>query len=251
MKPSIFNREIDTNKLVAIIIENTKKFEELEPRGYIYRISRELIESKWDNDWGITEAICILLHVWNGAFYRYGFFDIDRLKDWITKNKSILNELKDNEITIDRIKETKYALVVKKVFDELIEVTKIKNPNKKHTSKFLRTPVGVAKTLHLLLPNLFPLWDDAIAKGMKTVWNSKKQNYSEKYLECCLKTLNLKNKIMENQGVQKLVKDGKSALKIIDELNYIYFTKEKKKGGEYKIYPELNNNEVGYIESVK
>lgn len=32
-------------------------------------------------------------------------------------------------------------------------------------SKGRRSPVGVAKTLHLLAPKFFPLWDEEIAKA--------------------------------------------------------------------------------------
>ncbi len=243
--------QVDKINIDKKIVENNKKFEELEPRGYIYKTSRNLIESKWDNDWEITEAISILLHIWNGAFYRYGFFKIDKLKEWITKNKEVLNELKNKKITIDNVMEVNYAILIKKIFDELIEVTKITNPKKNAKSKYLRTPVGVAKTLHLLVPELFPLWDDAIAKGMGVIWNSGKHNYSEKYLECCIKTLNFKNKIKEKRVIRELVKNDKGILKIIDEFNYILFTKEEKHDTKRLIYPRLTEEEIEYIVSIK
>ena len=233
-----------TEKLIEQILKNVDRFENDEPRGYIYRISRNLIESNWNNNRELTEAICVLLHVWNGAFYRYGFFDISRLEKWITKNKNILNRLKNKKITIDNIMERKYALLVKNIFDELIKVIKIKNSKKK-------TPVGVAKTLHLLMPEFFPLWDNAIAKGMGVMWNYKKRNYSQKYLECCVKTFNFKNKIKENRDIKKLANGDKGILKIIDEFNYMKFTKDKKKDKKHKIYLKLTTEEINYIRSIQ
>lgn len=238
---------MDDNELAELVIEKSNEFEPLEPRGYIYRISRELIESKWNNDQEVTEAICLLLHIWNNAFYRFGFFEINDFIEWVKNKKPILNELKRDNIEIDKIHERKYTLLSKELFDGLLEIVKIPNPKDK--GKFRRTPVGVAKALHLLLPKFFPLWDDAIARGMGVMWSSQSQNSSEKYLECFFKTLNLKRRIENNINIKKLVSNQKGILKIIDEFNFIYFTKEKN-GKNKEVYPDLLKEQKDHIKSI-
>jgi hypothetical protein len=74
--------------------------------------------------------------------------------------------------------------------------------------------VGASKTLHLLAPNFFPLWDNAIAKHYKTSI-SKQGSNSEHYWQ-----------FMNIARRQFLGLKGKCSniLKHIDEYNYCKFT---------------------------
>lgn len=44
----------------------------------------------------------------------------------------------------------------------------------------MKSPVAVAKALHLLAPHFFPLWDGRIAKSYKCYYNV--DNAAEKYI---------------------------------------------------------------------
>ncbi len=83
-----------------------------------------------------------------------------------------------------------------------------------------KSPVAVAKALHLLAPNFFPLWDDRIAKAYGCYYNN---DPAEKYVQF----MKLMKEFVEN------IKDyidfsdylNKTLLKLIDEYNYSKYTK--------------------------
>ena len=67
-----------------------------------------------------------------------------------------------------------------------------------------KSPVAVAKALHLLAPNFFPLWDNKIAGAYGCYFNN---NSAEKYVSFC-KTMEdtsgaLKKYIRKGQSLDK------------------------------------------------
>jgi hypothetical protein len=77
--------------------------------------------------------------------------------------------------------------------------------------------VAVAKTLHLLAPAFFPLWDDAIAKAYGCYYSEAP---AEAYIRFCRIIRGLATSLV---GV---VSGPKTLLKQIDEYNYAKFTQE-------------------------
>jgi hypothetical protein len=96
------------------------------------------------------------------------------------------------------------------LFNALLEALSISSGK----SSGRKSPVSVAKALHLLAPGYFPLWDDKIARAYNCYYNTLP---AEKYYEFCQKMKRLceKYKFPQNE----------SPLKIIDEYNYAKYTK--------------------------
>lgn len=87
-------------------------------------------------------------------------------------------------------------------------------------SKGRRSPVGVAKTLHLLAPAFFPLWDLKIAIAYRCRYSA---DPAGKYLAFMRMQQSIVSTLEET--IESL-SDGKSPLKVLDEYNYAKFTKE-------------------------
>jgi len=80
-----------------------------------------------------------------------------------------------------------------------------------------KSHVAVAKTLHLLAPNFFPIWGEMIAKKYECYYN---KNPAEKYILFCKKM-----KEMVKDVKDYISNNEKSILKLIDEYNYSKYTK--------------------------
>lgn len=79
-----------------------------------------------------------------------------------------------------------------------------------------RSPVSVTKTLHLLAPSFFPLWDDKIARAYECYYN---ENPAEKYVSFCKIT-----KIIADKVKNYIDKSDRTHIKLIDEYNYSKYT---------------------------
>lgn len=93
-------------------------------------------------------------------------------------------------------------------------------------------PTGTSKVLHLINPELFPMWDQKIAEAYGIKPNQRTGDNYVKFMEKIQNILKkLINKINKNNpqlAIQKIKSStfqGKySLLKIIDEYNYMKFT---------------------------
>jgi hypothetical protein len=103
---------------------------------------------------------------------------------------------------------------VESLFSAFLDALKIAEGKSEGT----RSPVAVAKALHLLAPAFFPLWDDKIAKEYKCRYAV---NPGKKYLDFIAIS-----KDMAEQVQGRVPTGGASVLKVIDEYNYAKFTKQ-------------------------
>lgn len=89
-----------------------------------------------------------------------------------------------------------------------------------------KSPVAVAKALHILAPEFFPLWDNAIAKAYGCHWNSSEESVV-RYIDFISKVkqllvnIDLDTKTWILEGCP----DNNNLLKILDEFNYVRYTK--------------------------
>lgn len=198
-------------EVMTLLDENDKN-------EFIYDISKEKIDWLYENkpiNFNIlAKTVRLFLNNWNISFYRYGKMDLLDLKECIRnnhkdivffRNKDILN-FSNNDFT-----------KAKNLFDKFLNSTKI---SVKEKSRF--SPVSVAKTLHLLAPDSFIPWDNAIAKGYyhngkKCYWYHS-SNASNKYvgflIEIRIQVLKL-GKILKNLSDEY----DKNVLRIIDIYN--------------------------------
>jgi hypothetical protein len=177
----------------------------------MYKVATKLIRENWGNTSDMTDALGVLLLTWNQAFYRYGIFDFEELERCLSKHFIAIDSFRKREIST--LSEPDESLI-RTIFIDFLNALKIEDGKKKG----LKSPVSVAKTLHLLAPLFFPIWDDKIARAYGCYYS---ENPAEQYL---------KFSRIAKQQVDQLkieVSDPKKPfLKLLDEYNYSKFTKK-------------------------
>ena len=146
----------------------------------------------------------MLLQTWNAPYYRYRRFDTAHFADIeavLAKHADTLGSLRS--LHIGRVTDSELTLVAQ-VFNDFENVLR---------------PVGAAKCLHLLAPNLFPLWDRDIAVAYKLRLGNAGSN-STRY--CAF--LEIAAEQCRRLGPQ--VCAARNPLKALDEYNYCRFTKK-------------------------
>ena len=133
----------------------------------MYRIAQRVVGEAFDeedyND--LTDGLGVLLLTWNQAFYRYGSFDFDRLEEVLRDHWGAITGLRARDVASFAPGEEEAS--VRHLFAAFLDALRIAVDNKMNGRQ---SPVAVAKTLHLLAPRFFPLWDVAIARAYGCLW---------------------------------------------------------------------------------
>jgi len=198
---------IDINEF----IRGYKEFQKREHRDAMYKTATFIVSHFWGKPADMADGMGILLFTWNQAFYRYGSFDFDKLEQVIQNNLSNIQTCRNRDISRFQKKD---EIIVKKLFDEFLQALQIADGKKKGT----KSPVAVAKALHLLGPGFFPLWDDKIARAYSCYYNN---NPAEKYI-----SFSFKMKDIVVQIASQIPTGNKTLLKLVDEYNYAKYTKQ-------------------------
>ncbi|QDV91806.1 hypothetical protein RAS2_29120 [Phycisphaerae bacterium RAS2] len=188
-----------------------KAYQAREPRDAMYRIATFLVKHHWGRPRDMADGLGVLLLTWNNAFYRYGSFDFNRLEVAIRRNMAAINGFRKRNITsLSKVGEP----AIKQLFNEFLEALRVK---KKDEEGFKRSPVAVAKALHLLAPSFFPIWDIriAIAYGCR---------YYDQPAIKYLKFAYYMQALAQNLSQRAPASSGRSFLKLIDEYNYSKYT---------------------------
>lgn len=186
-------------------LENARKaFLENEPRDLFYRVATELIKLSIEEKTliNLPEALSVLLQTWNKSYYRFKPFDDQHYTNickLLEHFASPVFRFRDRSIL--SFSEDDLSNVVE-IFDEFEKVL---------------GPVGASKSLHLLAPEFFPLWDRAIARAYKVALGPVGTN-SRKYLKFML---SIRHQCMQ---LQEIPLRGEDLLKRIDEYNYCHIT---------------------------
>jgi hypothetical protein len=188
------------------------EFQKHERRGAMYKVASFLVEYYWGNPEDMANALGILLLTWNQAFYRYGSFDYEELEKCIKNNLGLLGNYRKRDIFSFSENDEP---TVEAIFDEFLTALQIDGGKKAG----IKSPVAVAKALHLLAPAFFPLWDDKIAKAYGCYY---KQDPGKKYLLFCRFT----REIAESYGGLSDLTSKATLVKQIDEYNYATYTKK-------------------------
>ena len=181
-------------------------YEENEPRDLFYKTATELITlslAKNKTALTISEAIAVLLQTWNRQYYRFRKFDAQHFTDI------------DNLLTSQKV-----ALFVSrnKNIQNLNQADEISAKQTFTSFEMVLGPVGAAKSLHLLAPDYFPIWDRAIATayvgGLRKVGTN-----GDRYWQMMT---------YASQQAKTLLATGYAGkpLKAIDEYNYCHFSKK-------------------------
>ncbi len=177
----------------------------------MYKVATFLVDHFWGQSANMADALGVLLLTWNNALYRYGLFDFEALENALTENLPVLKALRTRDILSYS---TDDKDTIRRLFRSFLSALQIAGGR----SQGVRSPVAVAKALHLLAPAFFPLWDDKIAKAYRC-------RYSRDPEEAYLRFVEISREMASNLN-GKVALRGMVLLKVIDEYNYAKFTKE-------------------------
>jgi hypothetical protein len=206
-----------------------------EPRDAMYRVAIDLVTERWAHDAGdVADGLGVILLTWNHAAYRYDAFDFGKLEEFLRVNRPELDAFRKRSITSFQPNEDSQP--IKAMFGKTMDAL-VTTKNKK------RSPVGVAKALHIIAPQFFPLWDVAIATGWNCLWSYKKDAASQyveftKYAQAAAAALDAEYGARSPaaaklpvapdlaSALSELCRRPKSLLKFIDEYCFAKYTKK-------------------------
>ncbi len=176
-----------------------------EPRDLFYRAAIHLVEEGWDNHaaLNLAEAVSVLLQTWNRSFYQYRPFTNEHFADiegLLRSHRDTFAQYRGRDIRDLRHDEEQIIASLFQSFETVLG------------------PVGAAKTLHLLAPSFFPIWDRTIAVAYDLPLSGAGTNGIKYFVfaEC-------QKEQAEALGAH--LPDGLTAIKAIDEYNYCHFSK--------------------------
>ncbi len=194
----------------AEFLANVRAYEREEPREPMYRVATFLLREFWGRPGEMADGLGVLLLTWNQAFYRYGEFDFSRLEKCIDANLWQLEGFRNREIS--SLSDEDEPLV-RGLFDKFLVALQRAETRGKRAR---RSPVAVAKALHLLAPEFFPLWDARIARGYGCAYD---EDPSGAYWSFCKRARDVAEHV---KGYP--LPPGKPLIKVVDEYNYQRFT---------------------------
>ena len=171
-------------------------FNALESRGRSYWIALDEVDRGYPEALAVASGLGIMLRAWNHQFYRFrgGWTE--------AQAKELAAAISKNLTTIDSFR--RRELVGISARDELPILNLFVAIEK------AAGPVGAAKSLHLLAPNFFPLWD----RGIATAYGLPVSETG--YLAMCMTTCSQLRELSPSSAVD---------LKMLDEYNYAKFTR--------------------------
>ncbi|HUU17852.1 MAG TPA: hypothetical protein VMW72_11925 [Sedimentisphaerales bacterium] len=177
-----------------------------EPRDAMYKIATFLVDHFWGQPRDMADGMGVLLLTWNQPFYRYGSFDFALLEDALRTNMGVIEALRPRNI--ESLVEADEP-TIKRLFLAFLDALRTERG---------KSPVAVAKALHLLAPDFLPIWDDKIARAYGCHYNP---HPDQKYMVFAYEMQCLSRQLQEH------VPPGcdRTFLKLIDEYNYAKYTK--------------------------
>ncbi len=190
--------------------QGIREFNDQEERDAMYKVATFLLDEFWGQPADMADGLGVLLLTWNQAFYRTQSFSFDELEACIKTHLPQLSEYRKR--SIDDFTDTEVP-DIKKIFSDFLDATRLQSGSREG----YRSPVGVAKALHLLAPGFFPLWDSDIAEayGYSTVSDSN----PEDYVKFCREMRAFVSEVKEYNHPS-----DKPVLKLVDEYNYSKYT---------------------------
>jgi hypothetical protein len=196
----------------------------------VYRVATAYVKTCWGKPKDVADGISVLLLIWNKAFYnRFGSLNFRRLAIALQQNAEIISQLRGRSIS--SYQPNRDARPVARLFQLLLEPL---------AAGGRRTPVGVAKALHLLAPRFLPLWDGRIARRYRCVWSNKKSAVL-RYLEFLEKIQTICNHVVrdyaDTNGIGMHLaasrveeecsfnEKRRTLVKLVDEYNYVTFVR--------------------------
>lgn len=189
-----------------------ESFREHNPRDAMYKVASFLVLHFWGNFKEMSNGLGVLLLTWNQGYYRFGSLSFVNLEECLEDNSDIIGLFRNREIySLSEYDKGK----IKVLFDKfLVALRRIDNKGSN-----TRSPVAVAKALHLLSPKFFPLWDENIAKCYDCNYGSEPADKFYLFCEKMKTFAEIVNKYENNP-------EDVTILKLIDEYNFAKYTRK-------------------------
>jgi hypothetical protein len=195
---------------IAKLEQGCRAFELHQSRESVERVGAFLVEHWWGRHADMVDALTVLLLAWNAAFYHHGMFDQQRLENLLVGQWDVISSFRNREIT--SLTAGDHG-TIRKLFVGFNAALQIQEGR----SHGRCSPVAVARTLHLLGPRFFPLWDSEIANQYGCDYSNKPE---DAYTNFCNIIQTIATDLMG-----RVSPSSKSLLERIDEFNYAQYTK--------------------------
>ena len=186
-------------------------FRRRESRGLFYWVALDLLRLSEERQTRITtsQALAVLLQTWNSAYFHFHPRDLvsldGELKALLSRHRRSLRARRSRSIMEFRPGTYQEARLVRRLFEDF---------------EGLLGPVGAAKTLHLLCPQYFPIWDRRVAAAYGVRLRARARGGSaDKYLQF----MQISRNQCEHLGGQHAI--GRNPLKALDEYNYCHYSR--------------------------
>jgi len=226
-------RFISEMKNPAKLLRGCRIFHKVEPRDLAYIVARKIILERPDSFYHIIAGVESLLLVWNIVYIRFlpkktrQGLEEDLMKAYESARGDIklLGDEKLQSIELHDSNITNRLQAIFKCFQEYdsIGVT------------------GASKTLHLIRPDLFVMWDGEIRKNYHKLHQNKWHAIDQCYVEFLKQTQEIARGLLHQRSAEEIWKmypihsiepqlvemfseaSVKSLPKMIDECNYVRF----------------------------
>jgi hypothetical protein len=131
------------------------------------------------------------------------------LESWLQDHLTVISLMRERPIATLNARDEP---IITELFDTLLVATEVAFGDHKGE----KSAVSVAKALHMLVPDFFPPWDEAIAIGYGCSYSKNKR---EAYARFCYSVRFKAGKIAST-----LPHSDKPLLKRLDEYNFVKFT---------------------------
>ena len=188
-----------------------------DPLYKMYGVASFLVQNSWGDPAGMANGVSVLLVTWNWTFFnKYGRYNFDHLTACIAANLRTLAAYLHRDIYSLSDFDEPY---VANLFGKFLEA--LRSDTKEATGP--ESPIAVGKTLHILCPHFFPLWDRETA--LQYVGDYAEQS-AAKYLAFCQTAKDVLTELKKHKAFTALVTQSKKTpLKLFDEYNYSKYTK--------------------------
>jgi hypothetical protein len=188
-----------------------------DPLYKMYGVASFLVQNAWGDPAGMANGVSVLLVTWNWTFFnKYGRYNFDHLTACIAGNLRTLAAYLHRDISTFADVDEPY---VTNLFVKFLEA--LRSDAKEASGP--ESPIAVGKTLHILCPHFFPLWDRETA--LQYVGDYTDQSAS-KYLAFCKTAREILTGLKQYKAFTDLVAESKKPpLKLFDEYNYSKYTK--------------------------
>ena len=188
-----------------------------DPLYKMYGVASFLVQNSWGDAAGMANGVSVLLVTWNWTFFnKYGRYNFDYLTACIAGNMRTLGAYLNRDIFALTDADDPY---INNLFGKFLEA--LRSDTKEAAGP--ESPIAVGKTLHILCPRFFPLWDRETA--LQYVGDYTDQSAAKYLAFCKIAEGTLTELAKHRQFAQLVAETKKPPLKLFDEYNYSKYTK--------------------------